>query len=92
MIVSVCYLQAAFELDTDYTKNTWGDSYDSYVQTDNSVAHHVTEKKQSTYFLHVPAVFQAQQFRVIEKFTADNFPSQFFPQTKLFIKSHSLLI
>jgi len=36
LIVTFCFLEAAFEIDTDNIKNTWEDEYDIYVPSNNS--------------------------------------------------------
>ncbi|MBS1652193.1 MAG: hypothetical protein JSU07_09310 [Bacteroidetes bacterium] len=39
IIAGLFYLQAAFEVNTDHVKNTWGDEYDTYIHADNSSNH-----------------------------------------------------
>lgn len=37
IIISICYFQAAFEVNNDYVLNTWGDEYDTYVWAEDDL-------------------------------------------------------
>ncbi len=44
--VTVCYLQAALEINTEGIENSWGDAYDMYVFS-GSITHQTTFKKET---------------------------------------------
>jgi len=48
LVISLGYLQAMAEVNTETIKNTWRDEYDSYVQNKNSTEHHLKLKKQNS--------------------------------------------
>lgn len=92
-IVSLCYLQAAFEVNTDTLKNTWGDEYDTYIHADNSATQHILKTEHQTDFALLPDLFQFQKVEIYNPiFVADLY--SFFDTSphKLFIKNCSLLI
>ena len=42
VVVLLCYLQAAFEVNTDTIKNTLVDEYDIYILANNNVMQHLS--------------------------------------------------
>jgi hypothetical protein len=45
--VTICYLQAALEINTEGIENSWGDMYDMYVGS-ASISHQATIKKETS--------------------------------------------
>ena len=63
-LVTLLYLQAAFEVNTDSIKNTWGDEYDTYVHsTDGKPTYH-TERYNPDSFVISPQAISSQVFRI----------------------------
>lgn len=92
-IVSLCYLQAAFEVNTDTLKNTWGDEYDTYIHADNNATQHILKTEHQTGFALLPDLFRFQEVEISNPvFVADL--HSFFDTSphKLFLKNCSLLI
>jgi hypothetical protein len=93
LIVSICYLQAAFEINTDTITNTWGDELDTYIQADNFAIPHIQKIEQSSHYF----LLSDYSFSYQVKITDSYFPSfsNSFASTsphKLFLKNCSLLI
>lgn len=93
LIAGLFYLQAAFEVNTENIKNTWGDEYDTYVHADNSNSVHFYKGDQGKILISsIPSSFSIQiplnKPEMILTFT-DGIDS---PPPKLFIAFHSLLI
>jgi hypothetical protein len=93
LIVSLCYLQAAFEVNTDTLKNTWGDEYDTYIHADNNATQHILKVEHKPDFALLPDCFLYQEIETFKSFVVGDFRS--FLDTsphKLFLKNCSLLI
>ena len=93
LIVSLCYLQAAFEVNTDTITNTWCDEYDTYVHADNSATQHIQKIEQSTDYALLPYLSLFYQIKINDKYFASI--SSSFTDTsphKLFLRHRSLLI
>jgi len=93
LIVSLCYLQAAFEVNTDTLKNTWGDEYDTYIHADNSATQHILKIEHQTDFALLSDFFQYRNTEISKSFFVADFHSFFDTSPhKLFLKNCSLLI
>lgn len=93
LIVSFCYLQAAFEVNTDTLKNTWGDEYDTYIHADNNATQHILKVEHQTDFALLPDFFHYSKVEIYNPNLVTDF-HPFFDTSphKLFLKNCSLLI
>jgi len=93
LIVSLCIYQAAFEVNTDPLKNTWGDEYDMYIHADNNATQHILKAEDQTDFALLSDFYQYHKAEISKLFFVTGFHSFFdiFPH-KLFLIYCSLLI
>lgn len=91
-IVSLCYLQAAFEVNTDTLKNTWGDEYDTYIHPHNHATQHILKIEYQTDLALLPDFFHYKKVEIYNSVFHADHHSFFdtFPH-KIFIKNCSLL-
>lgn len=93
LVVSLCYLQGACEINTGFIANTFGDQYDIYLVPSESVEF----ETQKTVQVHPAIVFTSfspistVNIEIIPIFTADDTNSKALPR-KLFLKYRSILI
>ena len=93
LIVSLCYLQSALEVNTDTIKNTWGDEYDTYIHADNSPIQHNIKTEHSTDLALLPDFLFYQKFEISNTaFVADFHSLSDTSPHKIFLKNCSLLI
>lgn len=55
LLVTVCYIQAAFELNVGPIVNTYGDVFDTYVQAEDRSPSHSQKYEKSIDFAELPA-------------------------------------
>lgn len=92
-IVSLCYYQSAFEVNTDTIKNTWGDKYDTYIHADNNATQHIFKVEHQTDFALPSDFFRYHKIEIYNPFFVTDFHSFFDTSPhKLFLKYCSLLI
>lgn len=88
----VCYLQAAFEVNTGSVTNTWGDEYDTYIHADNSLTIHFDKLEQPQAL--VPLLFVIEKSSITSEKSVLWLPNKDAadPPPKLFLSYRSLLI
>lgn len=93
-IVFGCYSQAAFEVNFGTIQNTFGDEYDTYVQSENKATVHHQKIDHSNDFALVPEFEFTFQSAVLLNSTSYTLPynSNFTQPSQRYILFCSLLI
>jgi hypothetical protein len=93
LIVSLCYLQAVLEINTDTITNTWFDEYDTYIHVDNSKTLKVEKIEHHSDFTCIPDISDILLLRKIAHpaYSISHFCAETFPDL-IFLKHHALLI
>lgn len=93
LLVSVCYLQAAFEINAGPVTNTWDDGYDTYIHPDQNAGVHFGKADEGAVLLSVLLeTFNGHSTTIEESPGSALSGSDHYPPPKLFITHHRLLI
>jgi hypothetical protein len=89
--VTVCYLQAALEINTEGTENSWGDTYDMYVCSGSFASQAVFKKETATDLIQDGGANAFAEIIIHTSFT--DTPLNFFQEDqRIFLKFRSLRI